>query len=623
MKILLILARQTRMESYHLPVGIGYVSASLKRAGHEVKVLNPNHSTEELTDLLAAEIMANQPDVIGTGGMAFHLTEVALTVKTARRILPQAKIVIGGPLVSNQPELVMAAIPEADFGVIGEGEQTTPELIAALESGTDVAQVMGLIYRTSMLDVSLKRTPSRPIENNLDELPWVDYEGLGLDVYAGLHRAGECAPALVADSSTRVMPLLTSRGCPYPCTFCCHEAAGRRYRARSLDEVFAEIRDAVKRFRINALFIYDDLFCLKRSRLVEFCERVKPLGLRWECSLRAGQIDENILALMKDSGCCCISIGVESMSPRVLESMQKKTTKKELERVLGLIYSAGIGLWSNLIFGDPMETYETAMESIHWWVDNHRYELRFANIGYHPGSRIYEEAVQQGLITDPLAHLLSGVPEINATSMTDEEYENLKLKVWELFLTFGYPGKILNIEPVDDGLFQVRAICPHCGENNMYGCLNLYKSSRISCKRCNQLYRLPVVFQKAPTEEFTALIDKLNSLVDQDASVETNPYLEQIWAVGWQIIDIDPAHEAIWELLFEIADHSGKPAHPAAVVDLMRQAIACNPYSIAFFESLADRLEVSGDSVDGARYRQQAVHLKEHDISAYYLPASA
>ena len=619
MKILLILARQTRMESYHLPLGIGYVSASLKRAGYEVRVLNPNHFTGELTDLLAAEIMAHPPDVIGTGGMAFHLKEVALTVKTARQLLPQVKIMIGGLLISNQPELVMEAIPGADFGIIGEGEQTTAELMAALESGTDIAKIQGLIYRTPMVDAPLKRTPSRPIEEDLDALPWIDYEALGLEIYAGLHHPGECAPALVVDATTRVMPLLTSRGCPYPCTFCCHEAAGRRYRTRSLDEVFAEIQNAMARFRINALLIYDDLFCLKRSRLVEFCERVKPLGLRWECSLSAGQVDEEILVLMKDSGCCCISVGVESMSPRVLDSMRKKATKEELERVLGQIYAAGIGLWSNLIFGDPMETYETAMESIYWWVDNHRYDLRFACIGYHPGSRIYEDAVSGGLIKDQLTHLLSDAPEINATRMTDQEYENLKQKIWELFLTFGYSGKMLAMDSVEDGLFRVEAICPHCEAKNKYDGLPLHKNSRIACKCCNQLYRLPVVFQKRPTEEFVALVDKLNALVDQDANVETSPHLGEIWATGWQIVAIDPAHEGIWDVLFEIADHLDEPAHPAKVIDLMRQAIACNPYSISFFESLADRLEAGGDAVDSARYRKQATHLKAHDISAYYL----
>ena len=618
MKVLLIVARQTRMGSYHLPVGIGYVSASLKRAGHEVRVLNPNHATEDILDLLAAEIAAHPPDVVGTGGMAFHLNEIALTARTARQLLPHAHIVIGGTLVSNQPELVMQTIPEADFGVIGEGEQTTPELLAALESGGDVSRVMGLIYRTASATMPLRRTLPRPIQDDLDSLPRVDYEGLGLDIYAGIHRTGECAPALIVDADTRVMPLLTSRGCPYPCTFCCHEAAGRRYRTRSLDDVFAEIDAAASRFGINALFIYDDLFCLKRSRLVEFCERIKPRKLRWECSLSAGQVDPEILVLMKESGCCCISVGVESMSPRILDSMKKKTTTEELERVLGQIYAAGIGLWSNLIFGDPMETRETALESIYWWVDHNHYDFRVANIGYHPGSRIYDDAVGRGLISDSQEFLTSGNPEINATAMSDAELDEVRKSIRDLLLSFGFHGRIRTLtESPPDGI-DVDTVCPHCAAENSHRGLRLHQGllNRISCMRCNQLYRLPAVFRPPATPELVQLVDELNALVAQDPDVETNPHLARIWELGWQIVGIDATLEDTWELMVEVAE---RVCAPEDVIALLRQAIPCSPLCRGLFLTMAERLDAAGESVEAARYHRQATHLATHDISPHYI----
>ncbi len=622
MKVLLIVARQTRMRSYHMPIGIGYVSASLKRAGHQVRVLNPNHSTHELLDLLATEIAAHPPEIVGTGGMAFHLNQVALTAKTARELLPHAKIVIGGLLVSNQPELVMQAIPEADFGVIGEGEQTMPELLAALESGGDVSRVMGLIYRQPSGTNPLRRTLSRPIQNDLDSLPWVDYDGLGLDIYAGIHRPGQCAPALIIDPDTRVMPLLTSRGCPYPCTFCCHEAAGRRYRTRSLDEVFAEIDSAVSRFGINALFIYDDLFCLKRSRLVEFCERVKPRRLRWECSLSAGQVDPEILTLMKQSGCCCISVGVESMSPRVLESMKKKTTTDELERVLAQIHAAGIGLWSNLIFGDPLETRATALESIYWWVDHNHYDFRVANIGYHPGSRIYDEALGRGLIADQMDFLTSGTPEINATAMSDAEFDEVKSTIHYLLLCFGFHGKISKLTQAAPDQFNVDAVCPHCAVENSYSGLHLGQSmlNRIACKQCNQLYRLPAVFRPPATQELVQLVEELNSLVDQDPDVETNPHLERIWTLGGQIVAIDSTLEDIWELMVEIAE---KKCTADEVIELLREAILRSPFCRRLFVSMAAQLDEAGDPIEAARYRRQAALLGTHDITPHYLCAAS
>lgn len=622
MKVLLIVARQTRMGSYHLPVGIGYVSASLKRAGHQVSVLNPNHSTKDILDLLAAEIAADPPDVVATGGMAFHLNEIALNAKTARQLLPHANIVIGGTLVSNQPELVMQTIPEADFGVIGEGEQTMVELLAALEGGTDPSRVMGLIHRQASAPNSLRRSLPRPIQDDLDALPWVDYEGLGLDIYASIHRPGECAPALIVDQETRVMPLLTSRGCPYPCTFCCHEAAGRRYRTRSLDEVFAEIDAAIARFGINALFIYDDLFCLKRSRLVEFCERIKPRRLRWECSLSAGQVDPEILALMKESGCCCISVGVESMSPRVLASMKKKTTTEELERVLAQIYAAGIGLWSNLIFGDPVETRETALESVYWWVDHNHYDFRVANIGYHPGSRIYDEAVGRGLIADPQEFLVSGNPEINATAMSDEELNEVRVIIRDLLRSFGFHGKLRRVSQSAPDGFDVDAVCPHCAAENSYRNLRLTKGllNRIACKQCNQLYRLPAVYRRPPSDDMVRLVDELNLLVDQDPDVNTNPNLPRIWELAWQILDIEPSLEDIWELLAEVGELK---CSEEDFINLLRRGTISCPHARRLFALLAERLDAAGDPVEAARYRRQASHLTSRDIVPHYIYGTA
>lgn len=258
MKILMIVARQTEMQSYHLPVGIGYVAASLKRAGHDVVVLNPNHSLAGFEEQIAREIAAHRPQVVATGGMAFHLKQIRGVAAFTRSLLPEAVIVLGGPLVTTQPRIALAAVPEADFGVIGEGEHTMVELMAALETGAPLDPVNGIIYRQPGTGALLQTAP-RPMEKNLDTLPWVDYEGLGLDVYASLHRPGECAPALVIDAATRVMPLITSRGCPYSCTFCCHEKEERRYRTRSLDDIFAEIGQAIDRYAINALFIYDEI----------------------------------------------------------------------------------------------------------------------------------------------------------------------------------------------------------------------------------------------------------------------------------------------------------------------------------------------------------------------------
>ena len=609
MKILLVVPRQSKMQSYHLPVGIGYVSASLKRAGHDVTILNPNHSVEEIPFLLEQAIKDNTPQVVATGGMAFHLAQIRLVAATARALLPHAVILIGGPVVSNLPEAAMTAVPEANFGVIGEGEHTSVQLMSALETGSDLDNVKGLIYRVAETG-ALKRTAPRPVEENLDTLPWVDFEGLGLDIYAGLHRLGECAPALIADSGTRVMPLITSRGCPFPCTFCCHDGASRRYRVRTLDDVFAEITAAIERYHINALLLYEDLFCLKRERLEEFCKRIKPLGLRWECSLRVEQIDANILKLMKESGCCCIGLGVESMSPAILKSMQKKTTREGIEQALALIYDAKIAVWANLIFGDPAETLATVRESLEWYCNNSRYNLRFAMIGYHPGSRIYDDAVKRGLIRDPIEYLLSGNSDINATSMSDDDFQKMRILMNRSVVSFGHAGRLVDLKQTDSSSFAARCICPYCGAEGLCSTIEGKTGFRvipsINCPVCNRAYRVPVVIRLKPSPETTPLLEALRNMEQsRDSAVAIRDICNRI-------LSLDATNNEAYNALIALADAVGDG--PQAV-DLLENAIAMDPYNPILFAQMADRLAKMGENGLREKYIRKAEHLHSVGIT--------
>ncbi|MGP1675525.1 MAG: radical SAM protein [Burkholderiales bacterium] len=609
MRVLIVVCRQTKMGSYHLPVGIGYVSACLKRAGHDVLMVNPNHSMEEFEPLLAAAIARHQPQVFATGGMAFHLNQVRELASMVRMLLPKATIVIGGPLVSNQPGVAMTAIPEADFGVLGEGEHTTVELLAALEAGGDVGAVKGLIYRSPANPALFKQTERRPVEKNLDSLPWVDYEGLGLDIYAGLHRPGQCAPALVVDHKTRVMPLMTSRGCPYDCTFCCHEAAGRRYRIRSLDQVFAEVEAAMGRYGINALFIYDDVFCLKPSRLEDFCQRVAKLGVRWECSMTASQINPAMLKTMKESGCCCISVGVESLSPTILKSMRKHTTLEELERVLPQIYDARIGLWSNLIFGDPAETLATVTESLEWFSNHPQYNFRVAYIGYHPGSRIFDEAVARGRINDVTAYLKSDQCEINATTMSDRDYLISRLLVGRAWMSFGFAGKLLALERDDKGCIVPRCLCPHCGaEGRCYTFeLNPGACASINCPSCNRAYRAPVGVRLQASPEAEQLVAATRQLAQKPGVTA-----QELDAACKQILGLDPTSAFAWDMLIKVADAAGDRVTAAR---LLEQAIWFDPYNAALFGQMAKRLTELGLNAPRAKYVSKAQHLRAVGIA--------
>ena len=603
MKVLLVVCRQSAMRSYHLPLGIGYVSACLKKAGHSVEILNPNHSCEPLDALVVAAIAKHQPEMVALGGMAFHLREIKDVASLARRLLPSATIVVGGPVVSTQPENILSAIPEMDFGTIGEGEHTSVELVAALESKTALSEVPGLIYRDSTKPGGFVRTAPRPVEEDLDALPWVDYEGLGLEVWSKLHPPGDCAPALILDENTRVMPIMTSRGCPYACTFCCHESAGRRYRLRSLDDVFAEIDAARQRYGINTLMIYDDVFCLQRQRLEDFCRRIAPLGMRWECSVTVGQIDPEILKLMKQSGCCCLGLGVESMSPAILKSMRKHATREQLEKALGQVYRSEMAVWGNLIFGDPKETLETVTETLEWYSNNPQYNLRFANIGYHPGSRIYDDLVAAGGIGDPIAYLLSGQCEMNGTSMSPQEFAVSRALANRALLSFGFAGKILRIEQDPKKGLMAHCSCPYCGEEAIrYPLPQLPQSvCSVNCPRCNRAYRVPLVVQLQNSPEAEQEIAATQRLEETGAKVA------ELEAACNRILSLAPANAYAWNLLVCIADFCNSPV---AAATFLESAIVADPYNPALFEQMATRLTLLGLPGPREKYARKARHLR-------------
>lgn len=615
MRVLIVVAKQVSMSSYQIPLGIGYVSASLKRAGHDVRVLNPNHSFDPQDILLSNAIRQHVPQVFATGGMALHLSDVRSMVGLARSLLPDMTILLGGPLVTSQPEVAMSAIPQADVGVVGEGEHTAVELLAALDSGSELDDLPGLIYRQP--NRGLKRTAARPIENNLDALPWVDWDGLGLDVYAGLHHPGDVAPGLIIEPGARVLPLMTSRGCPYGCTFCCHEAAGRRYRTRSLDDLFAEIQSLVNDYSINALNIYDDLFCLRHRRLEEFCERIRPLGLRWACSLRAEQVTPQNLRIMKASGCVAIGFGVESMSPTILKSMKKKTTREVLDQKLNIGYEEKITAGANLIFGDPAETLDTAQESLDWWAENNRYELRMAFIGYHPGSRIYDDAVRRGLIPDPVAFLDRQSPEINGTALSDGQYMLLRQRVQEHGVSFGFPGRVLELHRCNNGLFFVRSICPHCNTEQSHLDIGLDPRIifRISCKQCAKLYRYPIRFRNRSSDEFKDLLSRIDLLVRPyrtDSAVDIpRTLVDEILGLCGRLLKIDNGNDEAWALGIQLVNALGDAD---SNTKNLRSAICANPFKPMLFEQMHDHLAKLGHHDEGAKYARQASLLRARGI---------
>lgn len=369
------------------PLGIGYVGAVLEKAGFEVKIFDAPPLGWNI-DKIVAESKNFDPDFFGifSSTVSFNrAVKLAKALKKSRNV----PVVIGGPHVTALPEEVMK-FNCFDIGVIGEGEQTMVELIKALMDKKDLKQVKGIIFRR----IKLIRTLPRPYVDDLDSLPFP---------------ARHLMPPLSAYHPTPatykkfpVGTMITSRGCPYRCSFCFRGVFGNKWRFRSPENVVKEMEVLISKFGAAEIRIWDDTFNADPQRVKEICRLIIKRGLKfpWTCLGRVNMIDQEMLGLMKKAGCWQISFGIESGNDKVLESINKGTTKKMIQKAVEETCQAGIQSLGFFILGLPGETEKTMRETIDFAKELPLSAANFSIATPYPGTELWFLAQKQGFLGD-------------------------------------------------------------------------------------------------------------------------------------------------------------------------------------------------------------------------------
>jgi radical SAM superfamily enzyme YgiQ (UPF0313 family) len=418
--ILLVVPRyfSTEQCGYIMPLGILYVSSSLKQANvANVFTINLNHAEGDCFDILKQQIDENQIDIIGTGGISGQFQEILPVFIMAKKIKPSIIAIVGGGMITSDPENAMKALEIADYGIIGEGEHTVPELIIALTENQDMSAVPGLIYlENGMYHKTIPRTEIQ----YLDTIPFPDYLGFAYDKY--LEKYGEI------ENGIKYTPvaIVGGRSCKYNCTFCFHPT-GSKYRQRSLDSIFAEIDFLTSHFIINYIALREELFASDNERVLEFCRRIQNYDFTWSIQLRVDCVNQTIVDALKASNCRYIFLGIESADNRILKDMRKHITIEQVEYALDMTIGAGLDTRSTIIVGDEFETQESAYRTLHWWQKNKRYSsISLDMIIAFPGSTLYKNACKNGKISDPIQFLKDGCPIINLSRyMSGEDFIKL------------------------------------------------------------------------------------------------------------------------------------------------------------------------------------------------------
>ena len=339
----------------YFPLGLGYIAAYLRQYGnHDVLMYEPE--AQGLTyDDLKSIIKRESPDVIGLTCSTpnFHR---ALELAKIGKESSHARIVLGGVHASALPEFIVETYADLiDCVVVGEGEITMLELVNAYQSKADIEEIKGIVFRKNGAVV---RTEQRPFILEMDSIPFPARDLIPQKLFRpNLHNARYRNSASV----------LTSRGCPFNCSFCASRiVSGRRYRMHSAEYVLEEMEMLKKDYGVRQLLITDDTFTINRERLEKICKGMtdRKLNLAWFCFSQVTAVDKEILTLMKKAGCYNIGFGVESSSPEILARMGKPIKPEKAQEAVSLANKAGLKTQAFYIFGMPGETREQMEDTI-------------------------------------------------------------------------------------------------------------------------------------------------------------------------------------------------------------------------------------------------------------------
>jgi len=437
--------------SFYFPLGLTYLAGSVKRAGYDCAILdmdaaegkigsmdfsreyqryqsyiealnNPSHPT---WNLMRSLVLNQKPDLIGITALTTKFGTVIQTAKFCREILPRVPIIVGGAHATAMPDLTLR-IPEVDFVVRGEGDETLPELLNAIREKSEFSKIPGISYKK---DGKIIHNPNRGLVQNLDTLALPDRSAL-------LHPQNY--------SSEDMGVILTSRGCPFGCSYCFH-MWDRKVRYRSVDNIMRELRHVREKYGTTQFSFKDDSFTVKKSHVLDLCNAVsrEPYKIIFNCTTRVDILDEELIHAMKKVGGNQVSIGIESGSERVLRETDKGISMRQVRDAAKLLNRNRL-FWSGyFMIGLPNETEEDIYKTFDFLREVKPY---YAGLGVYnpfPATKLFDQGVELGLLdpNPPLDHFLKTNPKelffINprrrTVNITPERFDQIAQEAMRIF----------------------------------------------------------------------------------------------------------------------------------------------------------------------------------------------
>jgi len=370
---------------YNPPLGLLYLAGFLQdHSSHQVEVIDAQ--VEELSYAeLKDRILMARPDLIGLTAMTFTILDVIKTARLVKENLPEIPIVMGGVHAFLYP-IETINLPDFDFVISGEGEESFTVLLDALENHRPLNQVPGLTY----LDNNrVQSNPIPPLCQNLDTL---SFPARRLSPYKNY--------SSVMAKRQPITTMFTSRGCPFRCSFCARPHLGKQFRYRSAENVVDEMEECVE-IGINEFLIYDDTFTVNRERALAVCDEIikRNLNIGWDIRARVDCVDEELLRRLKDAHCERIHYGVEAGTEKILKVLNKGITLDQVRDTISMTKKLGIETLAYFMIGSPTETRDDIMRTIDFALELNPDFVHITILCPFPATEIYTQGLKEGVFT--------------------------------------------------------------------------------------------------------------------------------------------------------------------------------------------------------------------------------
>ena len=372
------------------PVGLGYLGASVRRAGHDVRVLD-NRLPHQNEELMWKMVENWKPTAVGFSAFSYEVGEVHRLAREMRKRLPKALILAGGPLASSDPD---GALGEGvvDCAVQGEGEAITVEILNRLDKEECWHDLPAVAYWDEKANVAVVN-PITSYIDDLDALPAPEWDLLDVRAYSFLPRQG------FIYKNRNYFPVFTSRGCPYRCIYC-HDVFGKKFRPRSSQTVLEEIGDLVENYNCKEIHFIDDIFNLNKYRAAEILQGIIDngwkLSLAYPNGLRGDILTPELIDLMKAAGTFKVSIAVESGTKRMQKVMRKNLKFEKCKESISHLVRNRILTHAFFLVGFPSETEEEVQATIDFAQEIDAHTASFFIVNPFKGTELADMVEEQG-----------------------------------------------------------------------------------------------------------------------------------------------------------------------------------------------------------------------------------